>query len=144
MSQNNLGDDVHNAILALCKKGDELAEDGRLNDAVETYEEAYALLPEPKTDWEASTWILGAIGDMLYQVEQFEDARSALLIAMHCPNAIGNPFLHLRLGQVQYELGDQERAGDELARAYMAEGIEIFSDEDPKYLEFLRTVIDLA
>lgn len=58
---------------------------------------------------------------------------------MHCPGAIGNPFLHLRLGQCQLELGNNDQAADELTRAYMAEGTTIFQDEDPKYLAFLKT-----
>ena len=31
--------------------------------------------------------------------------RTALQEAMHCPGAIGNPFLHLRLGEVLLNLG---------------------------------------
>jgi hypothetical protein len=57
---------------------------------------------------------------------------------MHCPKAIGNPFLHLRLGQCQFELGNLDRAADELARAYMGAGLEIFDSEDAKYFEFLK------
>jgi hypothetical protein len=45
----------------------------------------------------------------------------------------------MRLGQCQFELGNKERAADELARAYMAEGSEIFKEEDPKYFAFLKT-----
>ena len=58
---------------------------------------------------------------------------------MHFPNAIGNPFLHLRLGQCQFELGNLDRAADELMRAYMAGGPELFEDEDARYLRFLAT-----
>jgi hypothetical protein len=32
---------------------------------------------------------------------------------MHCPGAIGNPFIHLRLGQAQFELGNLEPASGE-------------------------------
>lgn len=62
---------------------------------------------------------------------------------MHCPGAIGNPFVHLRLGQAQFELGDMTRAADELARAYMGAGDEIFEEQDPKYLAFLKTKIQV-
>ena len=62
-------------------------------------------------------------------------------MAMHCPEAIGNPFLHLRLGQCQFELGSLDRAADELARAYMGAGEEIFEAAD-KYFEFLKTRLE--
>ena len=52
---------------------------------------------------------------------------------------LGNPFLHLRLGQSQYELGELDRAADELMRAYMGAGEDIFVSEDPKYRAFLAT-----
>jgi hypothetical protein len=61
---------------------------------------------------------------------------------MRCPEAIGNPFIHLRLGQTQFELGNKDRAADELMRAYMGAGAEIFAEEAPKYLEFLGTVAE--
>lgn len=61
---------------------------------------------------------------------------------MYCPGAIGNPFVHLRLGQCQFEIGNLERAAVELTRAYALKGDEMFSGEDPKYLAFLKTKIE--
>jgi hypothetical protein len=55
----------------------------------------------------------------------------------------GNPFIHLRLGQAQLELGNEERAADELMRAFMGGGHEIFESDDQKYLDFLRTRADI-
>jgi hypothetical protein len=57
---------------------------------------------------------------------------------MHCPDAIGNPFIHLRLGQCQFEIGNLKRAADELARAFLMEGLALFEDEDPKYIEWIK------
>ena len=50
---------------------------------------------------------------------------------------------HLRLGQVCYEVGELDRAANELTLAYMAEGRELFEDDDPRYWEFLRSRIRL-
>ena len=63
---------------------------------------------------------------------------------MTCPGAIGNPFLHLRRGQVLYEQNEPDAAADELMRAFMAEGHEIFENEDEKYLNFLASRADLG
>ena len=60
---------------------------------------------------------------------------------MHCPGAIGNPYVHLRLGEAQFELGEIQRAKDELARAYMGGGPEVFEGDDPKYLRFIMEVL---
>jgi hypothetical protein len=100
-------------------------------------------VPEPKNEWEASTWLLAAIADTCFAGGWHTSARKALDYAMTCPGALGNPFLHLRRGEVALEQGEEDVAADELMRAYMLEGIEIFAREDPKYLAFLGTRADL-
>lgn len=42
-----------------------------------------------------------------------------------------------------FENENLDKAADELARAYMGGGIEIFMEDDPKYLEYLETKIDI-
>jgi hypothetical protein len=136
MSQ--LADKVHAQIETLCKKGDSLAEQDRFAAALKQYWAAWDLLPAPKTQWEAATWILGGIGDVNFLSEDYSAGRDNLSQAMHCPDAVGNPFLHLRLGQCEYELGNLGRAADELTRAYMGGGDEIFEDGE-EYFAFLKT-----
>jgi hypothetical protein len=134
-----LDDAVHEEIQRRCAQGDDLAKEALYPDALKQYWGAWDLLPEPKTQWEAATWILAAVGDANYLSGDFVAGRDNLANAMHCPGAIGNPFLHFRLGQCQFELGNLDGAADELMRAYMGGGAEIFEDDDGKYLEFLRT-----
>jgi tetratricopeptide (TPR) repeat protein len=134
-----LSDEMYERIKALCATGDALATQGRYSDALGQYRAAWDFLPEPRTEWEAATWILAAIGDANLFGGDFVAGRDNLSTAMHCPDAIGNPFLHFRLGQCQFELGNLDRAADELARAYMGAGAEIFDGADPKYLAFLKT-----
>jgi len=138
-----LDDHVHAEIERLTRSGDAFAEQGNFPNALSEYWKAFDLLPEPKTDWEAATWILGAIGDANFLGKDFQAGVDNLSSAMHCPGAIGNPFLHLRLGQCRFETGNLERAADELARAYALEGEDIFAIDDPKYFEFLKTRIEI-
>lgn len=135
-------DETLKRIQKLSANGDALAEEGRYPDALKKYWTAWDLLPDPKTNWEAATWLLAAIGDANFLNGDYTAGRENLSNAMHYPGAIGNPFLHLRLGQCQLELGNEDRAADELARAYMAEGHQIFEEDDPKYLAFLKTKLD--
>lgn len=138
----SLSDTTHEQIQQLSAQGDALTEAGHYPDALKKYWAAWDLLPEPKTDWVAATWLLAAIGDASFLSGNYKTGREHLSNAMHCPGAIGNPFLHLRLGQCQFELGNEDCAADELARAYMAEGHQIFEEEDPKYLTFLKTKLN--
>lgn len=138
-----LDDELYEKIDILSTAGDSLAEEGAYEAALGKYWQAFNLIPDPKADWEAGTWLLAAIGDANFLQGDFEAGRDNLANAMRFPQAIGNPFMHLRLGQCQFELGNLDRAADELARAYMGEGAEIFAEDDPKYLAFLRTRMDL-
>ena len=134
-----LPQDVHSEIQRLCALGDEGAQRQQFTQALASYWSAWDLLPEPKTEWEAATWILGAIGDANFLGGDHVAGRDNLSNAMRCPEAIGNPFLHLRLGQCEFELGALDRAADELIRAYMGAGPDIFRDQDPKYVRFLQS-----
>lgn len=133
-----LDDTLHRRITEHTDRGNEYCRTDALAQAIEEYKKALALIPEPLEDWEASTWVLVAVGDCYFLLDDFRQAHTYLSRAIHCPGALGNFFIHLRLGQVQLELGNQKRAKDELARAYMAGGEEAFQDEDPKYFNFIR------
>jgi hypothetical protein len=136
MSQ--LSDDLQDEIDRLCAQGDAHADASRFPDALGLYWDAWDLLPEPKIDCAAATWILAAIGDANFLGRDYEAGRDNLSTVMHCPGGIGIPFLHMRLGQCQFELGDHANAADELTRAYMGGGEDLFDDEDPKYLDFVE------
>lgn len=136
-----LDPEIHAKITRLCQTGDAFLNGGDTDAALDVFEEALALLPKPAEDWEAATWIFAALADVHFEKGQFESVRTAAARGLGCPGGLGNPFLHLRLGQALFELGDTDRASDELARAYMGAGDEIFDGEDAKYLQFIRQVL---
>ncbi len=124
-------------IDALVTAADYDAEDGNYQEALDAYWAAWEILPEPKTEWDVALVLLGSIGDMNFLMGQFAEGVTNLSMAMHCKEAIGNPFLHMRLGQCQFEIGNLPSAKDDLRLAHIAEGDEMFANEDPKYLVFL-------
>ncbi len=134
-----LPDGIHEEIVRLSKAGDALAAERRFEEALAKYAAALSLLPEPKEDWEAATWLFVAAGDAHFLRADFTAGCESLSAAMRCTGALGNPFIHLRLGQCQFEHGQLDPAADELMRAYMGAGRKIFDLEDPKYLLFLST-----
>jgi tetratricopeptide (TPR) repeat protein len=138
MGRKSLTKKVHAAITRLCEEGDELAKQGNDAAAYAKYSEAWELVPEDKANWEASTWILGAVGELQFRKGKFDKAMNSYLRAVQCPKGVGNPYIHLRLGQTQYELGNMEGAAENLTRAYMGAGADIFQGADPKYFSFLK------
>jgi tetratricopeptide (TPR) repeat protein len=128
-------------IERLSSLGNLQLEEENFSGAYESFTQALDLLPDPKEKWPEATWLFAALGDMYFQSRNYDQAMQAFNDAMHCPQAIGNPYLHLKLGQCQYEVSNFDRAADELTRAYMGGGAEIFSQDDPKYFDFLKTKI---
>jgi tetratricopeptide (TPR) repeat protein len=128
---------TYDGIVALYQEGEQLMQEGRIGSALGKYADAWALIPDPKEGWKISTSVISAIADCWYLTGRYDEVLRALEFGMNCPDAVGNPFLHLRLGQALLEQGQNGRAEKELMRAYEAHGDAIFEHQDPKYLAFL-------
>ena len=135
--------DLRQMIDKLCLKGDQFAQIDQHDDALDQYEAAWDLLPAPKEQWPAATWILMAVGDIYFEKRDFLAASDALRESRKCPDGEANPFILLRLGQCLFEIGDLDSAADALEAAYHKGESELFADEDPKYLEFVKTQIGI-
>lgn len=138
MMKQELDKDIYAQVKSLCGEGDVLTEQKKFQKAREKYRAALDLLPKPVAIWDAATWIYAAIGDVDFQAGDIKEAYTAFSTAVQCPNGIGNPFIHLRLGEIQFELGNDVLAADELARAYMSGGSKVFLGEPVKYFNLVK------
>jgi tetratricopeptide (TPR) repeat protein len=136
-SETSLDRATYEGIVAFYEEGEKLMQEGRIGSALGKYADAWALIPDPKERWTISTSVISAIADCWFLAGRYEEVLRALEFGMNCPDAVGNPFLHLRLGQALLEEGQNRRAEEELMRAYEAHGEAIFEHQDPKYLAFL-------
>ena len=127
----------------LSEQANQYIDEDDFEKAFQSTMEALKLVPEPRAEYEVSTWLYATLGDIYFLAGDFEQALLAFADAVQCPEGLGNPFIHLRLGQCAFENHNLARAADELTRAYMGAGEEIFSEEDPKYFTFLKTKITL-
>lgn len=121
-------------VKALCAEGYRHYDNKAYKEALRLFYKAWTSLPKPQTDYEAGGWVLTAIGDCYFRTELWEQGRESLSSALHCPNAKGNPFIHLRLGQCLWEQGKHDVAVEHLEQAYMNSGSKLFQTESPKYL----------
>jgi len=133
------GDKVFDKIEELCERGEEYMEQEKYPRAIKKFWKAFDLLPEPKTQYPAGTWLLTSIGDINFIVRNYKSGVMNLTRAKQFPEAEGNPYIHFRLGQCLLEEGEDEKALKELQQAYDLEGKEIFNDEDPKYWAFFSS-----
>ena len=128
---------LHTRINRFCEIGDTFAAQGEYPQAIEAYQYAWNLLPEPKIRWEAAIWILAAIGDAWFLHGDYIRARDNFQAALPCPGGSDNAFIPLRLGQALFELGDTA-ATAALQQAHNLGGEAVFADENPKYLAALH------
>ena len=128
-------------IEALAERGARLEKENKLADAWAVYGEAFGLIPEPRINWGATPWVLTVAADVAFRAGQFARALGMLNDAVNCTAPDVNPFVNLRMGECLYELGDRKRAAHHLTLAYMAEGRDVFADEDPKYFKLLEKVL---
>ena len=135
-----LDDTLYQKITELTDKGNDVFDDD-LDLALKYYEEALSLVPDPKTDWESSTWIYTAIGDAYFFKNEYQLAIDSLKKAMMCPEGMGNAFICLRLGECYFELSNINGSKEYLLQAYMIEGEDIFEYEDSKYLKSIEELI---
>jgi len=142
--QDELTDEQQELMDECIAKGDDAMEAENYDDAVNWYQQAYDVLPDPKEAWEPSGYITAAMGDALFNARKYTEALVQLQIANIFYEGEGkaNPFVLLRLGSAYVELGQEEDAIPVLNQAYKMEGSDLF-EEDKKYLKFLKKHIQL-
>ena len=123
----------------LCEKGTSLSEVGEYQEALVCFQCALEKIPATYDHEEERVWILTAIGDTLFQLQQYSNAMEYLRRAYFYDP--GNPFINLRLGQCELESGCIHDAKEHLLKAYMAEGATIFEGESLKYLQAIKEQI---
>ncbi len=136
---NYPGDEVFDRIEVLCEQGESYLERGKLLSALQKFQKAYDLLPEPSNIYPSGTWLLTAMGDINFMLQKYERAAANLSKALSSVEGEGNAFIHFRLGQCLYKLNKLVKAKEELSKAFQLEGKEIFDDEDPQYLQFFQS-----
>jgi len=135
-----LSAEISRRLDELAVTGNRLLDRRDYSGARYAWQQAMDLLPEPKRDWEASTWLYASIGDSFYHEQKFRDAKDALEDSLNCPDGHANPFILYRLGQTLVRLREEKEGIEFLLRAYMLDGQDIFAsdDEGNEFLNLLR------
>lgn len=131
----------YDQIILLSELGDDLIEESKFREAISKYELALRLVPNPKEDFEASTWLYVAIGDALLYDKQYDQAIIYFNRAIMCPNGISNPYIYFKLGATYSEKELIPQAQENFLKAYMLDGIEIFQDHDKEFFNLIKHLI---
>ena len=129
-------------VARLLAEAEDMIDEDDHEGALPLFQAGWALIPEPKEEWERALQLLGGIADCQFYLGDYEECRRTMQLALRTGGGPDNPFISLRLGQCHLELGDEQQAGNWLTCAMMAGGLRMFEDEDPKYWAFLRERLD--
>jgi len=148
--QKELPEEFDQQIRALKKEGDNFQMGHKNLKAVEKYKEAITLLSEPIEEWTYIRILWRCIAENYWLNAQFNEGRKGGYIEaleywkkiMRLPHSVGSSTYHFRIGQIRYELGQFDKAKDELMRAYLSDGMDAFKYDDKKYFELIRPIIE--
>jgi hypothetical protein len=73
MAEHFLDKKLYQQIKDLCATGDTLVAQRQFEKAFSFYRDALNLVPKPVEEWEATTWILAAIGDLYFLAGKIEN-----------------------------------------------------------------------
>lgn len=136
--------DLEQEIVDVTEDGNALAVEGAHDEALEAYDAAWKLLPEPKTEWAMiSNWIAGSFYNSLFAQNKFTEAKNWAELELYTRESdidVG-PWMHL--GIVNYELGDEAQAYHYFKKAYDFGKARVFKEEPKKYHDFYKKMTDL-
>lgn len=122
----------------LCNKGNTLFDVQNFKEARKNYQKAFDLLPMPKVEEKEFVWLVTAIADCSFFLEEYENSLKYLLLAIEKQESYRNPFITMRLGQVNYKLGKFNEAMRFMRMAIKLDS-NMFEDEDHDYIDFLNS-----
>ena len=134
-----LPETLENNIRTLYNQGYDHYDKCHFKQALRTLYKGWVLIPQPQIEHEISGWILTAIGDCYYRMMNYKSGLEALRSAIHCPNTMQHAFVHLRLGQCLYELGQREDSYQEFKMAIKFGDTGVFNGQTAKYVNFYKT-----
>lgn len=141
--QLELTEEQQELLEKYCEEGNAEMDKENYSGAIDAFNKALDVLPQPKDDWEATAWISASIGDAYFSEQKYKEALDHLHRAYQIYGAEDpSAFVLLRMGQSYLELKEEKHATDYLHHAYKLEGKELFED-DKKYLKFLSSKVKL-
>ncbi|ECQ6562486.1 hypothetical protein FZU01_01265 [Salmonella enterica subsp. enterica] len=120
----------------IVEDGDKHRHKGDFDTALLHYEEAWLLVPEPKTDWMMpSLWIASSFYAAYFSKHDYEKAKNWAYIALKVKSPIDTGPV-VDMGMVCFELEQYDEAYKYFHDAYTYGKKRAFRERPPKYLEF--------
>ncbi len=139
-------------LLELAEKVRQARMARRHDEAIQLWEEALYLIPDPKNVYLETAWFSVAIGDIYIVKKMYSKALEyfkKVFDILH-EEIYQDAFTMRSMGEIYCEMGDEKCSTKYLLKAYLLEGEEIFEldfykeIDHKKYFYFLKTHVDLS
>ena len=134
-------DELAEKIGSISKKAKGLTLTGKFQESIAEYRKGIALLGEKVQSSKYAVMLFCGVGEAYFLQKKWPEALEYYGKAVSSEGGLGEPLIHLRLGQIRFEFGQLEKAADELMRAYMGGGTLMFKGEDPKYFKLIEPLL---
>lgn len=127
---------LEESIISTVEKGNELHDEKSYEAALNEYTKAWNLLPEPKLEWEISSWIAACINSAYFDMNVFPKAKKWAEIALQTRRSDIDTAPLIDLGMVCYELKQYDESYKYFDDAYNYGKDRAFKERPKKYLDF--------
>ncbi len=128
--------DALKTIDAIC-----IDDNKNVEDKVNELYDIYSFLSDDEKRLREGRYVIIRIGELCYANRLIEEAMENFSFVMQFKDTIGNPYLHLRMGQLFYCKGNNDKMLDELSRALIMGGDKVFEGEDLKFINLAKDVL---
>ncbi|MGC5700721.1 hypothetical protein J4P02_11045 [Pseudomonas sp. NFXW11] len=129
--------ELEEKIVSIIELGNSLNTDRDHASALREYEKAWALMPEPKLQWEMiGSWLAGSFYTAYFGLSDFENAKYWAELQLEAEGSDVDTAPLIDLGMVYFELGDNEASYRCLDKAYQYGKERAFKQRPKKYLDF--------
>jgi len=136
---SELEDTIKALVVPLCEKAVQQQDNERYDGSNRSLQKVLDLIPEPKHEWKAYSWLQLSRADNYYELKQYTEALELISDTLTRDNSSqSNPYVMMRYGQCLFEINKKTEAKDALKKALELGGEEIFEDEYVKYLKFIK------
>lgn len=129
--------DLENRIIGIITEGNECDDNKEFKAAIDKYDEAYNILPEPKFEWEMlSAWLAGSYFNAYFSLGNFAEAKHWAVNELKYKGSDIDVGPLMDIGMASYELGQFDEAYENFNAAYMYGKERPFKEYPKKYLNF--------
>ncbi|MGG7670810.1 hypothetical protein ACQ4OC_19575 [Yersinia sp. J1] len=127
---------LEETIVSTVEKGNELHDGKSYEGALDEYNKAWGLLPEPKLEWEIAGWIAACIYSAYFDMAAFPKAKEWAEVALQTRGSDIDTAPLIDLGMVCYELEQYDESYKYFDDAYNYGKARAFKERPKKYLDF--------